>query len=461
MGTGCVSAGSLRLVPLFLPALALLCACPHGPAPIDAGVDAGPSITPIETCNRLSTARCTLLSRCYAAFNRDAPEDCDSLEQARCLAEYETLKPSFDNGSVVIDPEQVDNCEQRMLTSACPPSFPPTYPNIAAHPFSDCGWQTGLLIGQLNSMADCVNGVDCKPGLTCIKVNGVCLGSCGAFAADGEPCGFGCAAGLRCSDNGTPLDTNDDFCTSTKGVNEACNDSSECDPELVCSVTCRPRGHLGEACFFDPLRLSTCDPGLACDVTPYVNGMLGTCVAPQGEFSPCHFHWSCQPGLVCADIGWAAFPGSAPTPGFCRPPGAMATNCSSTLYALYVGDPCIAGTACSTSTNKCDAIPTMGEACDPAAQTCAGVGVYCKPSGTSSGQCTGPAGIGDRCAFQVDANNVVTIPCQSGFCDTTSTFTCRPAFVPDHQSCTQDGECVSGRCAVQQDRTLQCAMACN
>jgi hypothetical protein len=428
---------------------------------MDAGVDSGVTISPVETCNRLSAARCALLSRCYTAFNRDNPTDCATLEQSRCLADYQTLQQSFDSKSVVIDPTQVSNCEARMMSSACPPSFPPTYPNIAAHPFNDCDWTTGLLIGQVKSGKTCVNSVDCEPGTSCIKPDGVCLGTCSTLAASGEPCGFGCAAGLRCDDHGTPMDTSDDFCTVTKALNEACADSSECDPELVCNVTCRPRGKESEACFFDPLRLSTCDPGLACDVTPYVQGLVGTCVRPQPEFSPCHFHWTCEPGLVCADIDWGNFPFSAPTPGSCRAPGAQGTNCSSTIYSLYVGDPCGAGTFCSGTSHKCETVPMMGDMCDPAAQNCAGVGVYCKPSGTNTGQCTGPASIGDRCAFSIDANNTVTIPCTAGFCDSTSTLSCRSPYQALNGTCMQDGECTSGRCAVQQDMSMRCAMACN
>jgi hypothetical protein len=428
---------------------------------MDGGVDAGPTetITPVETCDRLSAARCAVMSRCYAAFNRDAPDDCTALEQARCLAEYETLKPSFDDSSVIIDVAQVDRCEARMTGSACPPSFPPGYPSIAAHPFQDCDWKTGLLIGQVKSGVQCRNGVDCEPGTVCVKPDGVCLGTCGAYAMEGEPCGFGCASGLHCDDQGT-MDTADDVCAAPKAVDEACDDSSQCPPELVCNGTCRPRGKAGDACLFDTYRLSTCDPGLACDVTPYV-GMVGVCVLPQPEFSACHFHWSCQPGLVCADIDWSGFPTAIPAAGSCRQPGDTGTNCSATIYSLYVGDPCKAGTSCSSTTHKCVAIPALGDTCDPAAQTCAGVGVYCKPSGSNTGQCTGPAGIGETCAFKIDAMTTVTIPCSSGFCDVQSSLTCLAPIRGDKQECTQDGECTSGRCAVQQDRTMRCAMACN
>src|SRR5687767_9353344 len=81
--------------PHFLPFL-LLVGCSGGMPMMDAGVDAGPMYTVVETCDVLAAAKCELNARCYAAFNRDAPSDCVSLNQARCLAEYDQLKESFE-----------------------------------------------------------------------------------------------------------------------------------------------------------------------------------------------------------------------------------------------------------------------------------------------------------------------------------------------------------------------------
>lgn len=431
-----------------------------GPSSMDAGVDAGPTVTVVETCDRLAAARCELVTRCYPAFNRDAPDECRSLEQSRCLAEYDGLKASFDNNLVAIDVARLVTCEARMKGSACPPSFPPSYPNTAVHPFDDCGWQTGLLIGNVASGQQCDNAVECAPGTLCVKPSGVCRGTCSSFAADGEPCAFGCGPGLRCDDKGD-MDSNNDTCAPVKQLNEACASSSECSPELVCNTTCRPRSKENEPCFFDSERLSTCDPGLACDVVPYVDGMIGKCIQRKAEFDACRFHWSCQPGLVCADIDWAGFPLATPGMGSCRVPGGRDSNCQPTAYSVYVGDPCEPGTRCSLTMKQCLTIPKLGETCAASSQVCAGVNVYCKPGGGDMGTCTGPAGQGDRCAFAIDAATTVTIPCSSGFCDTESTLSCRAPFKQLGAECGSDGECTSGRCAVQQDRKLRCAMACN
>ena len=440
---------------------ALLCACP--PAPIaDAGVDAGSGLSIIDTCDLLSAAKCDLISRCYAAFSRNGADDCRALQQASCLAEYDTLRASFEADRVAIDSKQVLSCKARMEGSACPPSFPPGYVNVANHPFADCELQTGLLTGQVHSGQTCALAIDCAPGTVCVKQGGTCLGVCSSSADVGAPCSSGCAAGLRCDDRGTE-GTADDVCAVLEGLNDPCAASVECEAQLVCrGGTCRPRSKLGEACLFDPDRLSTCEPGLACDVTPFVANQIGSCVVPRGLFEKCRFHWSCEPGLVCADLIFTGFPAMAPMDeGSCRAPNELDTNCPSTPYAIYLGDQCVAGTSCNQTMNKCLVAPRLGETCSAAAQDCVGVNTYCKPVSGDQGTCTGPSGQGDRCAFSIDATNTVQIPCSSGWCDSTSTQQCRAPFRQLNAECKVDGECLSGRCAVQQDRSLKCAEACN
>ena len=448
----------------------LLLGCSGGSMPMpDAGVDAGPPmVTPIELCDRLSQARCALLARCYTAFAREDLALCLPLEQARCLAEYETLRPSFEQKVVEVDGAKLSACETRMKSSSCPPTFPPNYPPIAAHPFSDCGLQTGLILGKIASNQTCARAVDCVAGSVCVKAGGVCKGVCSKWSQEGEACGFGCDPLLICDDMGTPINPNDDRCAQPRGLDAACSSSAECSPELVCLGACRPRAKAGETCGFDANRLSTCDPGLACNVTPFVNGAIGKCTLPQPQGQPCQFHWTCAPGLVCADLDLSDFPKTSPPPGNCRKPGEPNTNCPASPYQLYTGDQCGQGTVCDSAARKCLPSPKQSEACTPSSQACLGVNVYCKPAGSGDvGTCTGPSSVGERCAFEIDPTHKVTLPCSSGYCDTVSTLSCQPASKktrPDGTPgdiCNEDGECQSGRCAVQQDRTLRCSMACN
>ena len=149
-------------------------------------------------------------------------------------------------------------------------------------------------------------------------------------------------------------------------------------------------------------------------------------------------------------------------PGFCRPPSDPNTNCPPTQYQLYVGDQCGQGTVCNADMRKCLAAPKQSEDCTPSSQSCLGVGIYCKPSGSGDvGRCTGPASTGERCAFEIDPTHKVTVPCSTGYCDTVTTLSCQPATKVIGALCEQGGECTSGRCAVQQDRTRRCAQACN
>lgn len=448
-----------RALPALLLAVALV-GCPgKSDAPSDAGIDAGVTVSAVELCDRLSVARCQLLQSCYPAFERESAEGCRTAEQSRCLARYESLRESFDEGKVSVRADALVRCEQRMSGESCPATFPPGYPS-ATVPFADCELGPGLLSGTVPSGETCRDAVECADGTVCFKPNGVCLGTCSAPPADGEPCAFGCAAGLFCDDRGT-LDPNDDRCGPLRAVDGACVDSSQCAPDLVCTGgVCRARGHAGDSCTFDPLRASTCAPGLACDVTPFVASATGTCVAPRGIAEPCQFHWSCEKGLVCGGLDWSVFPDTSPPPGTCLPPQAEGGSCVFTPFGSYVGETCEGGEVCA-KTNSCTKLGARGESCIPGTSSCSGVDVFCKPSpGGATGTCSGPVGIGETCGVRIDDQRTFFIPCSSGYCDPT-TLACRAADKALGELCTSDAECSSSRCAVQQDRTLRCAPACD
>ncbi len=438
---------------LLLSAIAVLAACPVAPPGSDAGTDAGATLSAVELCDRLAAARCRLAERCYPAFLRADATACASLEQASCLDEVAGLDSPFQASLIEIDAARLASCEVRMATSACPPSFPPDYFVAVAKPMADCTLTTGLLSGKVASGDTCVNAAECAAGSVCIKPGGVCRGTCSSWPKLGDPCGFGCAPGSTCNAQGV--------CAALKGRGETCQASKQCEADLICLGTCLSRRSAGQACSFDPDRLSQCDPGLACDVAPYLTDAQGVCVVPKSEGSLCHYHWSCQPGLVCADMDWSQFPNKAPGPGSCRAPDAEKANCPYTPYAAYVGDQCGAGLSCAADTKTCAKVPVQGEPCTPSVQNCAGVSVYCKPTGGGDvGVCSGPVSVGDRCAFQLDATRIVRIPCATGACDAANTLTCRPPSKSVGAPCAENGECLSNRCAVQQDRTYRCANAC-
>lgn len=437
----------------LLPTAVFTLGCPPLPAPVfDGGMDAGITVGPIELCTRVSTASCDLKLRCYPAFLRLSRDECVEQSQASCLAEYELLRPSFEANRVSVNTAQLDSCERRLSSSACPPSFPPDFPLPVAQPFADCSLQTGLLTGAVPAGETCDQPVECLGGTFCVKPSGVCRGTCVTYSQLAEPCGIGCGAGLRC--DGTR-------CTSPKALDEMCEGSAECEPDLICLGSCRPRRKLGESCKVDFERLSPCEPGLACDVMPFVDGAEGRCVVPGDSFADCRFHWSCRAGLVCADLDWSTFPASSPPPGLCRPPDTEQSNCAQTQYARFVGEQCAPGLSCRETINQCQALPERGQSCTPSKQNCSGFQVYCKPSGAGDlGTCTGPAAQGELCAFRVDASRVVSIPCSSGFCEKEVTQQCRPPSRTAGSVCKEDGECLSGRCVPQPDMTLRCAPPC-
>lgn len=433
---------------------AFLLGCPQPSPGTDAGTeqDAGVTLSPVELCARLAEASCELEVRCWPAFTRADRPACVETSRAQCLAEIDRLQASFAAGRVSIDVPQLLACERRLTSSACPPSFPRTYPLDVARSFSDCQLGTGLLAGAVPVGETCDDPVECVEGTFCVKPSGVCRGTCIAWSQLGQPCGIGCAPGLRCDGN---------VCAPLKTLDERCDSSRECEADLICLGSCRPRRKVGETCRIDLERLSPCEPGLACDVAPFVDGAEGRCVVPGEAFAECRFHWSCQPGLICGDLIWDLFPGSAPQPGFCRPPDGADFNCPSTKWAAFVGDQCAPGLSCDSVARKCRALPARGDACSPSRQNCAGFDTWCKPTGSGDvGVCAGPPSQGELCAVRLDAARVVSIPCASGFCDDEITLQCRPPSRPTGSTCRKDGECISGRCVPQPDMTLRCAPPC-
>ena len=440
----------------------LLAGCPATTeAPGDAGFDdAGMTLTPVELCTRMAEATCLLLDRCWPAFARDTVGTCAVQEQSRCLDAYTRLKPSFERDMVEIDVEKVLSCEERMKTSACAPSFPPGYPAAQATPFEDCQLTTGLLRGKIAAGNTCDESIECAAGTTCVKPGGVCRGTCSSLPSEEEPCGFGCARGLFCDDKGTP-GVIDDRCAHPRGVNAACRSSLECEEDLWCDRTCKKRGAVGEVCRFDPLRLSTCAPGLGCDVLPHIPGATGLCVVPLPRGAECRFHWSCAQGLVCYDLDLSGFPESEGFPGYCEHRAPKEAPCAFNPWAVFLGEQCEPGTTCDPA-HACRPRPELGQACSPSTQSCSGNGVHCKPSPSNpdQGTCTRSAALNERCATRVDDARVVQIPCESGWCDTNDTLKCLPPSRAVGQECSSDGECLSRRCAVQEDRSLRCADAC-
>ncbi|HEY1087628.1 MAG TPA: hypothetical protein VGE37_08035, partial [Archangium sp.] len=339
------------------PTAVLLIGCPPPtPPPVDAGVDAGVTVSAVELCETITLSTCTLKERCYPAFQRLSFAECTEQGRAACLAEYERLRPSFVAGRLSVNVKQLEACQRRLGSSACPPSFPPDYPAAVVQPFSDCRLQTGLLAGAVPVGETCDQPVECAAGTFCVKPSGVCRGTCVAYSQLDEPCGIGCVDGLRC--DGLK-------CTYLKTVDELCDSSAECEPELICLGRCRPRRKLSESCRTDFERLSPCEPGLACDVTPFVQNAEGKCVVPGDLFADCRFHWSCRPGLVCADRDWSTFPGASPPPGNCRLPDGERANCPQTAYGAFVGDQCAPGLSCGDGTNQCETLPARGEPCTP------------------------------------------------------------------------------------------------
>ncbi len=439
----------MRRTSILVAALALACGGKRGPS--DAGADAGYSGATV--CQQLAQAQCDFLARCYPEFNRLSASDCLALQESVCADQLAPVVDSVNAGRVQPDNTLVQSCVTRMEQAPCPAALPPTAPAIALRAFEDCQ-PAKVYLGTVAEGAVCKSPADCVPGDYCNQPPGTCAGVCVAYSKPGDLCSGGCDPTLGyCDTTQTPS-----TCAAFKAANTSCVQSSECSPELSCrGGVCLPAPQQGQACVFFYDRLPYCAPGLACDVAPYVTAS-GTCVVPGGTGAACHYHWSCAPPLVCRGLDWSQFPQAPPPPGTCGPPANEGESCHPSQYAIYVGDECAAGLACDAATSTCKKPPASGEACDPTLQNCVGPNVWCSNPLGASPTCGPPPTIGQQCAW-LPNGQVVQVPCANGWCDT-STTQCAAASAQTGSPCTQDAQCISGRCETNQDLSRTCWAKC-
>jgi hypothetical protein len=443
----------MRFAPIVAGAILFACGGAKNSAP-DSGLGDA-SYMAQTVCQQLAQAECDLLTRCFPAFDRLSSSDCQGLQESVCEQELAPVVDSVNAGRVIPDNSAVAGCVSRMAQAPCPPALPPTAPPVAVRAFEECD-PTKLYVGTVAQGQVCKSPADCVAGVYCNQPTGVCEGVCVPYSEPGDLCSGGCdPATAYCDETKNPP-----YCEAFEGANASCQSSSDCQSQLACiGGMCTPPPGMGQPCTFLSDRVPYCAAGLACDVAPFVNAS-GTCVVPGAEGAPCHYHWSCAQPLVCRGMNWSGFPVSAPTAGTCGAPATLGEGCAYTSYAIYVGDECATGLSCDATTSKCIQPPGAGDSCDPTIQNCVGANTWCVgPTGHTT--CGPPPSIGNQCAWILGACDVVQVPCSTGWCDVNSNQQCATASAQVGDSCTQDAQCVSGRCETNANLTQTCWAKCS
>lgn len=438
--------------------------CSDDPGPPDQTADAGlepdagtPIFTSDELCGRYATAQCDLLARCFTPFNRLEKEDCVRQQVNRCLAQTRAVAVSVSDGRARLDVELADSCIERMTDSSCQAALAPTAvaSGGAVRAFDECSLDR-LFVGNVERGQICQSRNECQTGNDCIIFAGTCGGVCTPFYGIGEVCnGGGCDPAVSFCDTQTST------CTPLRPEGGGCDSAAECAADLDCrGGQCLPAPPVFAPCVFSAARLPYCAAGLACDVAPYVE-TSGECVTRKAEGEGCAFHWSCKAGLVCSGMDWAPFPDAPPGRGVCRKPRKEGESCSFTQFAIYVGEECAPGLTCDATTETCVPRPHEGERCSLQAQNCIGEGIFCKPEETGGGICGLAPGIGEGCNIDLGEGQFpLVLPCRDGYCDPDSDV-CTPANASEGEPCTADTQCLTGRCVVQQDKSLKCGKRCD
>lgn len=446
-----------RLLPLLA---VVLCACPPGETPVDAGPeDSGVVVT---SCDSPDDCRAAGLSAACRQGECAPDVPCgDDLEcglgercvQGQCRFTGCTTDAECDTGKCLADTFTCVECGD---DTACPAERPVcnTASNtcVACRADDDCPrpgpshcsssgacvyctsndhCPNGLVCSSTNVCAGageasrCPEGIACAPGLACVTVgtNNVCLRSCNlytpmcpvmgqicyrltyansnslVFEADG-PIGvcFGAQAGLR-------------------GLREPClrqNGGSNCQPNLQCVPETAQLALCRAYC--NPSVSGSCPAGEVCRAFPgdYAGRPYGLCLPDTGFGEACTNDGQCRAGLSCqpyddpsasydvspfCQFNVGARPGLAPCGDVPQPDGGV----------LLADRTCQSG--------RCVADPLFSASTAP--------GYYCLAACKTNGDCATDAGSG-----VCDADFDVTTPF-----DTTGLMRgCRP-------SCTSEADC--------------------
>jgi hypothetical protein len=130
----------------------------------------------------------------------------------------------------------------------------------------------------------CGSDRECGDGLGCIGASSLMPGACRALPHVGEPCPY-----LRCAEENLRCDdTKTHTCVTLGLTGDPCPASIECSSGLECELAthlCRELPTLGMPCD------STCGGDSFCSFDS--SGVMGTCVAPLANMSPCDGYNQC------------------------------------------------------------------------------------------------------------------------------------------------------------------------
>jgi hypothetical protein len=179
--------------------------------------------------------------------------------------------------------------ETGCCVGACRPAQAPGEAGAACAKARDC--TQGLVCGadrtchrQVAAGESCGSDRECGDGLACIGASSLMPGNCRALPHVGEPCPY-----LRCADvNLRCDDTKTHTCVALGLSGEPCTISTECGSSLECDAAthlCRDVPTLGMPCD------STCGGDSFCAFDS--GGVMGTCVAPFANSSPCDGYNQC------------------------------------------------------------------------------------------------------------------------------------------------------------------------
>jgi hypothetical protein len=248
----------------------------------DGGMTYTPTPNTQQFMDQIVDAECTYATRCGTFPDKNT---CLDFYRSLLSPSLSSIAYSADHGRTILNPSAEAACLQAISNLSCSVTGPDSSAMSNA-----C---SPVFVGTIASGGDCIDNVECKPGLECDK------GSCTASCCPGlcvptkplAPIGGSCTSSSACVDTAycnlaynSVTRTFDSTCQARLAIGAACTDYGSCVSNAQCggtgtSKTCVALAQDGVAC---------ASSGASCaNVSSYCDPLKGICQPRLKENAPC------------------------------------------------------------------------------------------------------------------------------------------------------------------------------
>jgi hypothetical protein len=249
----------------------------------DGGTTYTPTTSTQQFMDQIIDAECAYSARCETFPDKNT---CLDFYRGQLSPGPSSIVYSVDQGRTILNPSAEAACLQAISNLSCSVSTSTTSSALS----NAC---SPVFVGTIASGGDCIDDVECKPGLECDK--GSCTASCcpGVCVTTKLPAAIGgsCTGNSTCVDNAycsqaynSVTQTFEGTCQARVAIGASCTDYGSCASNAQCvgtgaSKTCVALAQDGAAC-------ASSGPSCA-NVASYCDPVKGICQPRLKENAPC------------------------------------------------------------------------------------------------------------------------------------------------------------------------------